>query len=271
MNNVDKQYLDLLKYVLNNGHKKDDRTGVGTLSMFGYQMRFNLQEGFPLLTTKKVFWKGVVEELLWFLRGETNVKSLQEKGVYIWDEWADKDGNLGRVYGAQWRSWYGHWPARTDYYDQIADVVKEIKGNPNSRRLIVSAWNVGEIGMMALPPCHMMFQFYVANGKLSCQLYQRSGDLFLGIPFNIGSYSLLTHMIAQVCGLEVGEFIHTIGDGHIYLNHIEQVKEQLTRESRELPQLQLDESIKDIDDFNSEHIKLLNYNPHPAIKAPIAV
>lgn len=266
-----KQYHDLLNHVLTQGIEKHDRTGTGTLSTFGYQMRFNLNAGFPLMTTKKVYWKGVVEELLWFLRGETNIKSLVEKNVHIWDAWADKDGNLGPVYGAQWRSWDN---SGVDYHssiDQIANVVSQIKSNPDSRRLIVNAWNVAKIEEMALPPCHMFFQFYVINGKLSCQLYQRSGDIFLGVPFNIASYSLLTHMIAQVCDLGVGEFIHTLGDAHIYKNHMEQVKEQLSRDERELPRLVLDPSIKNIDDFKSEHIKLEGYNPHPAIKAEVAV
>lgn len=448
MNNVDKQYLEMLQYVLDNGDEKADRTGVGTKSIFGYQTRYNLSKGFPMLTTKKVFWKGVVEELLWFLRGETNIKSLVDKGVHIWDAWADKDGELGPVYGFNWRKWGAkpdkipqktpklrtglnatylgvangagkekHILAKTwegmisrcynkndigyDLYggrgvsvddcwlefnyfaqdaekllnwenkkknprkyvldkdgigdgflysvktcqwitpkenellkntknitvkeiatgknftfnnasefcknnnfsdknfsdlwtgtknakirngfelvsvedtnkgiDQIANVIEQIKTNPNSRRLIVNAWNVGEIDKMALPPCHMSFQFYVSNNKLSCQLYQRSGDIFLGIPFNIASYSLLTHMIAQVCDLEVGSFVHTIGDAHIYLNHLDQVREQLSRTSFDLPTLELDKTIKNIDDFKSEHIKLVNYNSHPAIKAPIAV
>jgi len=268
-----KQYHELLKHVLSNGIEKHDRTGTGTLSVFGYQMRFDLNAGFPLMTTKKIYWKGVVEELLWFLRGETNIKSLVEKNVHIWDAWADKDGNLGPVYGAQWRSWMAY-DGEYDHYktiDQIANVIEQIKRNPDSRRLIVNAWNVGEIDDMALPPCHMFFQFYVVSGKLSCQLYQRSGDIFLGVPFNIASYSLLTHMIAQVCDLDVGEFIHTLGDAHIYNNHKEQVLEQLSREPRELPKLVLDSSIKNIDDFKSEHIKLEDYNPHPTIKAEVAV
>lgn len=271
-----KQYHSLLNHVLSNGVEKSDRTGTGTLSVFGYQMRFDLNEGFPLMTTKKVYWKGVVEELLWFLRGETNIKSLVENNVHIWDAWADKDGNLGPVYGKQWRSW-DTWSrsylegSGKESIDQIAEVIEQIKKNPDSRRLLVNAWNVGEIDQMALPPCHMFFQFYVANGKLSCQLYQRSGDIFLGVPFNIASYSLLTHMIAQVCGLGVGEFIHTLGDAHIYKNHMAQVKEQLSRDERELPKLILDPSITNIDDFKSEHIKLEGYNPHPAIKAEVAV
>ncbi len=262
-----KQYHDLLKHILNAGHIKNDRTGIGTLSVFGYQMRFNLQDGFPLITTKKVYWRGVVEELLWFLRGETNIKSLVENKVHIWDAWADKNGDLGPVYGKQWRS----WDAGHSYIDQIAQLIEQIKQNPDSRRLIVNAWNVAEINNMALPPCHMMFQFYVSAGKLSCQLYQRSGDAFLGVPFNIASYSLLTYMIAQVCNLEVGEFIHSFGDLHIYNNHIEQIMTQLAREPRQLPTLVLDNSIKHIDNFTSEHIKLVDYNPHPAIKAEVAV
>lgn len=267
-----KQYLELLNYTLKNGMKKDDRTGVGTTSIFGYQMRFNLQEGFPLITTKKVFWKGVVEELLWFLRGETNVRSLQNKGVHIWDAWVKTNGDLGPIYGKQWRRWESWGPYHeVEYIDQIANVVEQIKTNPDSRRLIVNAWNIGELDRMALPPCHMMFQFYVANNKLSCQLYQRSADLLLGVPFNIASYALLTHMIAQVCNLEVGEYVHTIGDGHIYSNHYEQVKEQLTRTPRQLPQLELDKSINNIDDFKSEHIKLIGYDPYPAIKAEVAI
>lgn len=263
-----KQYHDLLKHVLHNGVEKHDRTGTGTLSTFGYQMRFDLNVGFPLLTTKRVYWHGVVEELLWFLRGETNIKSLVEKNVHIWDEWADKDGELGPVYGKQWRNWDTHIGIEID---QIADVVHDIKTNPDSRRLIVNSWNVGEVDQMALPPCHMFFQFYVANGKLSCQLYQRSADIFLGVPFNIASYALLTHMIAQACNLNVGEFVHTLGDAHIYKNHMDQVHEQLSREPRTLPKLELDPLIKNIDDFRSEHIKLVDYNPYPAIKAKVAV
>lgn len=267
------QYKDLLRHIINSGIEKSDRTGTGTLSTFGYQMRFDLQKGFPLLTTKKVYWHGVVEELLWFLRGETNIKSLVEKNVHIWDAWADKDGNLGPVYGRQWRSWNADDDYGSSYkgVDQIANVIEQIKINPDSRRLIVNAWNVERVPLMALPPCHMFFQFYVNSGKLSCQLYQRSGDAFLGVPFNIASYSLLTHMIAQVCDLEVGEFVHSFGDLHIYKNHMAQVNEQLLREPRELPKLVLDLSIKNIDDFRSEHIKIEGYNPHPAIKAAVAV
>lgn len=267
-----KQYLELLNQVLEKGTEKKDRTGTGTISTFGAQMRFNLEEGFPLITTKKVYWHGVVEELLWFLRGETNIKTLVEKNVHIWDAWADKDGELGPVYGKQWRAWNTLMgQPRNHEIDQIARVIDQIKTNPDSRRLIVNAWNVGEITEMALPPCHMFFQFYVNNNKLSCQLYQRSGDMFLGVPFNIASYSLLTHMVAQVCGLDVGEFVHTLGDIHIYSNHVEQVKEQLSREPKELPKLELDKSIKNIDDFTSEHIKLVGYNSHPAIKGKVAV
>lgn len=271
-----KQYLDLLQYVKKNGVQKKDRTGTGTLSVFGYQMRFNLKEGFPLLTTKKVYWHGVVEELLWFLRGETNVKSLAEKNVHIWDAWTDKDGELGPVYGKQWRKWatrYTKYSQPEVYYDidQIANVIMQIKCNPDSRRLIVNAWNVDDIDKMALPPCHMVFQFYVANNKLSCHLYQRSGDAFLGVPFNIASYALLTHMIAQVCDLEVGDFVHSFGDLHVYNNHIEQINEQLIRTPKVLPKLELDVSIKNIDDFSSKHIKLIGYEPYSAIKAPIAV
>ena len=272
-----KQYHDLLRHILENGVEKDDRTGTGTKSVFGYQMRFNLNEGFPLVTTKKVYWHGVVEELLWFLRGETNIKSLVEKNVHIWDAWADKDGELGPVYGKQWRQWPTYleadngWVVRGFDFDQIDDVIRQLTNNPNSRRIIVNAWNVPQIKHMALPPCHMMFQFYVANNRLSCQLYQRSADTFLGVPFNIASYSLLTHMIAQVCGLGVGDFVHTFGDLHIYKNHFDQVQEQLAREPRKLPTLQLDPSIKNIDDFKSEHIKIVGYDPYPAIKAQVAV
>ncbi|MCB5935598.1 thymidylate synthase [Caldifermentibacillus hisashii] len=263
-----KQYLDLCRHVLENGVKKEDRTGTGTISTFGYQMRFNLQEGFPLLTTKKVHLKSVIHELLWFIQGNTNVKYLQENGVRIWNEWADEDGNLGPIYGHQWRSWTGA-DGRT--HDQLKEVIEQIKTNPNSRRLIISAWNVGDLDKMALPPCHTLFQFYVVDGKLSCQLYQRSGDLFLGVPFNIASYSLLTMMIAQVCDLEPGEFIHTFGDVHIYLNHIEQVKLQLTREPRKLPTMKLNPNVKNIFDFKYEDFSLENYHPHPPIKGVVSV
>lgn len=263
-----KQYQDLLKHVLENGTKKEDRTGTGTVSVFGYQMRFNLAEGFPLLTTKKLHTKSIFHELLWFLKGETNIRYLHENGVTIWDEWADKDGNLGPVYGSQWRS----WPSSDGgTVDQITQVIDQIKKNPDSRRLLVSAWNPGEIHKMALPPCHLLFQFYVADGKLSCQLYQRSADLFLGVPFNIASYALLTHMVAQVCGLQVGDFVHTFGDVHIYSNHFEQVQLQLSREPRKLPELKLNPLIKDIFEFTYNDIAVVNYDPHPAIKAPVAV
>ena len=262
------QYLDLMKHVLERGVTKDDRTGTGTLSTFGYQMRFCLSEGFPLVTTKKIHFKSVVHELLWFLKGDTNVRYLQDNGVRIWDEWANAEGELGPVYGAQWRSWRG---ANGETYDQITEVVEQIKTNPDSRRLIVSAWNVGELSEMALMPCHALFQFYVANGKLSCQLYQRSADVFLGVPFNIASYALLTQMIAQVTGLGLGNFVHTLGDAHLYSNHLEQAREQLSREPRALPRLELNPTITNLDDFTYDDIKLLNYDPHPKIRAPIAV
>lgn len=268
MNNVDKQYLDLCKHILENGVQKEDRTGTGTISVFGYQMRFDLQEGFPLLTTKKVHLKSIIFELLWFLNGDTNVKYLQENGVRIWNEWADVNGELGPIYGHQWRSWT---TADGKTIDQISNLIKEIKTNPNSRRLIVSAWNVGDLDKMALPPCHLLFQFYVADGKLSCQLYQRSGDVFLGVPFNIASYSLLTMMIAQVTGLKVGEFVHTIGDAHIYNNHIEQVKLQMTREPKKLPTMKLNPDVKNIFDFKYEDFELVDYKHHPAIKGKVSV
>jgi thymidylate synthase len=261
-------YLDLMRHVLEHGTEKRDRTGTGTLSVFGYQMRFDLSQGFPLVTTKKAHTKTIIHELLWFLRGETNIGYLKQHGVTIWDEWADAQGNLGRVYGAQWRSWKGA-DGRT--IDQIAQVVDQIKKNPDSRRLIVSAWNVGEIDQMALPPCHAFFQFYVANGKLSCQLYQRSADIFLGVPFNIASYALLTLMIAQVTGLEPGDFVHTLGDAHLYLNHLEQAQLQLTREPRPLPRMRLNSAIRSVFDFKYEDFTLEAYDPHPAIKAPVAV
>ena len=263
-----KQYLDLLREIRDNGVTKTDRTGVGTKSIFGHQMRFNLQDGFPLLTTKKVFLKGIIYELLWFLKGDTNIKFLTDHNVHIWDEWADENGDLGYVYGKQWRSWEA-----TDgrVIDQISQVVDLIKNHPNSRRILVTAWNPAEIDKMALPPCHCLFQFYVADGKLSCQLYQRSADTFLGVPFNIASYALLTMMLAQVCGLEPGEFIHTTGDTHIYLNHLEQVNEQLSREPRPLPKMIINPDVKSIFDFKYEDFKLEGYDPYPAIKAPVAV
>lgn len=262
------QYHDLLRHILKNGVRKSDRTGTGTLSCFGYQMRFNLAEGFPMLTTKKLHLKSIIHELLWFLQGDTNIKYLQENGVKIWDEWADADGNLGPVYGYQWRN----WPTPDGgHIDQIAKVVEMIKANPNSRRLIVTAWNPADVDRMALPPCHCLFQFFVADGKLSCQLYQRSADTFLGVPFNIASYALLTLMMAQVCGLEPGEFVHTFGDAHLYLNHLEQAELQLTRDPRPLPTLKIDPSIKDIFAFRFEHFELLNYDPHPHIKASVSV
>ncbi len=262
------QYHELMRHILQNGARKDDRTGTGTLSVFGYQMRFNLAEGFPLVTTKKIHLKSVVHELLWFLKGETNIEYLKENNVSIWNEWADENGELGPVYGKQWRSWTG---ANGQTIDQIQDVIQQIQTNPDSRRLIVSAWNVGELSQMALMPCHALFQFYVAEGKLSCQLYQRSADVFLGVPFNIASYALLTHMVAQVCNLQVGEFIWTGGDTHLYLNHMEQVETQLSRDLRDLPVLKLNPAISDIFAFTYEDIMVEGYQPHPAIKAPVAV
>ncbi len=263
-----KQYHELMKHVLEHGTKKTDRTGTGTLSVFGYQMRFNLKEGFPLLTTKKLHTKSIIHELLWFLKGHTNIHYLKENGVSIWDEWADENGELGPVYGYQWRS----WPA-TDgrHIDQITKVVDMIKKNPDSRRLIVSAWNVADIDQMKLPPCHAFFQFYVADNKLSCQLYQRSADIFLGVPFNIASYALLNLMVAQVCGLEPGEFVHTLGDAHLYTNHLDQAKLQLSRDLRTLPKMKINPQVKSIFDFKFEDFELLNYDPHPHIKAPVAV
>lgn len=260
-------YLDLLDHILKNGVQKQDRTGTGTISIFGHQMRFDLQKGFPLITTKKLHLKSIIYELLWFLKGETNIKYLKDNGVKIWDEWANENGDLGPIYGHQWRS----WDANNCKIDQISQVIKTLKNNPDSRRNIVSAWNVGEIDNMALPPCHILFQFYVANNKLSCQLYQRSADAFLGVPFNIASYALLTMMIAQVCNLEPGEFIHTFGDTHLYLNHIEQAKLQLSREPRELPKMIINPEVKDIFNFKYEDFKLDDYNPHPHIKADVAV
>lgn len=263
-----KVYHDLMRHVLKHGHKKEDRTGTGTLSVFGYQMRFDLAEGFPLLTTKKVHLKSIIHELLWFLQGSTNIAYLKENGVSIWDEWADEKGNLGPVYGYQWRNWPK--PDGT-HIDQITQVVNAIKKNPDSRRLIVSAWNVADVDQMKLPPCHAFFQFYVADGKLSCQLYQRSADIFLGVPFNIASYALLTMMVAQVCGLKLGDFVHTLGDAHIYLNHLDQVNEQLSRELRSLPTMRINPEVTDIFGFKFGDFTLENYDPHPAIKAPVAV
>jgi thymidylate synthase len=263
-----RQYLDLMRHILEHGHPKSDRTGTGTLSIFGAQLRFDLAQGFPLVTTKKVHLKSIIHELLWFLKGDTNIAYLRENGVSIWDEWADAEGNLGPVYGRQWRS----WPAADGrHIDQISQVASEIRRNPDSRRLIVSAWNVGELERMALAPCHTFFQFYVAEGRLSCQLYQRSADFFLGVPFNIASYALLTLMMAQVCGLRPGDFVHTFGDAHLYLNHREQAREQLSREPRPLPVMRLNPEVKDIFGFRYEDFSLEAYDPHPAIKAPVAV
>ncbi|ASD67532.1 thymidylate synthase [Pseudoalteromonas piscicida] len=276
-----KQYLELMRHVRDNGTKKEDRTGTGTVSVFGYQMRFNLQEGFPLVTTKKCHLRSIIHELLWFLQGDTNIKYLKENGVSIWDGWATDEGDLGPVYGSQWRSWTG---PNGEVIDQISDVVEQIKTNPDSRRLIVSAWNPAllpdtsyspkenaAMGKQALPPCHTLFQFYVLDGKLSCQLYQRSADIFLGVPFNIASYALLTMMIAQVCDLEVGDFVHTFGDAHLYLNHMEQVEEQLSREPFAKPQMQINPQVKDIFGFKFEDFELVNYECHPHIKAPVAI
>ncbi len=263
-----KQYLDLMQHVLDHGTKKEDRTGTGTLSVFGYQMRFNLNEGFPIITTKKLHLRSIVHELLWFLKGDTNIAYLRDNKVTIWDEWADENGNLGPVYGQQWRS----WPTIDgEMIDQISGVIQQIKSTPDSRRLIVSAWNVGEIRKMALPPCHAFFQFYVADGKLSCQLYQRSADIFLGVPFNIASYALLTLMVAQVCDLKPGEFVHTFGDAHLYLNHLEQAQLQLSREPRPLPRMELNPAVNDIFAFVYEDFMLSGYDPYPHIKAPVAV
>lgn len=263
-----KQYHDLMKHVLENGTKKEDRTGTGTISVFGYQMRFDLAKGFPVVTTKKLHLRSIIHELLWFLQGDTNIKYLKDNGVSIWDDWADENGDLGPVYGYQWRSW-----PTTDggKIDQITKLIEQIKSNPDSRRLLISAWNVAHVDHMALPPCHTMFQFYVANGKLSCQLYQRSADIFLGVPFNIASYALLTMMVAQVCDLEPGEFIHTFGDAHIYSNHLEQVNLQLSRDCRPLPQMLINPEVKDIFGFTYEDFELVNYDPHPHIKGEVAV
>ena len=263
-----KQYLDLMRHVLEDGVEKSDRTGTGTRSVFGYQMRFDLSEGFPMVTTKKLHLRSIIHELLWFLSGDTNIAYLREHKVRIWDEWADEKGDLGPVYGSQWRSWQG---ANGETIDQISEVVDAIKTNPDSRRLIVSAWNVAEVPKMALPPCHAFFQFYVAEGKLSCQLYQRSADIFLGVPFNIASYALLTHMIAQACDLKVGDFVHTLGDAHLYSNHLEQTKLQLSREPRSLPRLKVNPDVKDIFSFRFEDFEILDYDPHPHIKGVVAV
>lgn len=262
------QYLGLVRDILDNGTRKGDRTGTGTISVFGRQLRFNLQDGFPLVTTKKIHMKSIIHELLWFLQGDTNIKYLNDNGVRIWNEWADEKGELGPVYGHQWRS----WPTPDGgHIDQISQVVHQLKNNPDSRRILVSAWNVAEVNNMALPPCHTLFQFYVADGKLSCQLYQRSADVFLGVPFNIASYALLTQMMAQVCDLEPGEFIHTFGDTHLYLNHLEQARLQLSREPRPLPVMELNPAVKSIFDFSYDDFRLLGYDPHPHIKAPVAV
>ena len=263
-----KQYLDLLQHVLDHGILKEDRTGTGTHSVFGYQMRFDLQNGFPLLTTKKLHLKSIIHELLWFLKGDTNVKYLQENGVRIWNEWADENGDLGHIYGYQWRSWPDY---NGGHIDQIKEAIDTIQNNPDSRRIIVSAWNVADLPQMNLPPCHAFFQFYVANGKLSLQLYQRSADIFLGVPFNIASYALLLMMVAQVTGLEAGDFVHTLGDAHIYNNHIEQVREQLSREPRDLPKMKLNPNVKSIFDFKYEDFELTDYNPHPHIAGKVAV
>jgi len=270
-----KQYQDLLSLILENGTLKENRTGVDTLSIFGHQMRFDLRQGFPLLTTKKVHFKSVLHELLWFIKGETNIKYLKENGVRIWDEWADENGDLGPVYGQQWRSWSGFteglFEMEPKSIDQLQQAISTIRTNPGSRRIIVSAWNPSEVDKMALPPCHLMYQFYVSNGKLSCQMYQRSADVFLGVPFNIASYALLTHMVAQVCDLEVGDFVHTFGDVHVYTNHLPQVREQLERQPRSLPKLELNPLVKDIDLFTYKDIQLVGYDPYPAIKGEVAV
>jgi len=263
-----KQYHDLLEHILRHGVKKEDRTGTGTTSVFGHQMRFDLSEGFPCITTKKLHLRSIIHELLWFLKGDTNIQYLKENNVSIWDEWADENGNLGPVYGSQWRSWP---TADGRHIDQIKQVIDQLKNNPDSRRIIVSAWNVGEIEKMALPPCHAFFQFYVAEGKLSCQLYQRSADTFLGVPFNIASYALLTMMLAQVCDLTPGDFVHTLGDAHLYSNHLEQARLQLTRDFRPLPQMKINPNVKDLFEFKFEDFELINYDPHPHIKAAVAV
>ncbi len=262
------QYKELLQRILDDGHAKEDRTGTGTLSVFGHQMRFDLSQGFPLLTTKKLHLRSIIHELLWFLQGDTNIGYLKNNGVKIWDEWADENGELGPVYGHQWRSWAG---PNGEKIDQIQQVVDQIKTNPDSRRLIVSAWNVSDVPNMALPPCHLLFQFYVAGGRLSCQLYQRSADVFLGVPFNIASYSLLTMMVAQVCGLKFGDFVHTLGDAHLYNNHLEQTREQLSRELRSLPTMEINPDVQSIFDFKFDDFKLVDYDPHPHISAPVAV
>lgn len=263
-----KQYLDLMQHVLDHGTQKHDRTGTGTMSVFGYQMRFDLQKGFPLVTTKKVHLRSIIHELIWFLKGETNIRYLKDNGVSIWNEWADENGELGPVYGSQWRAW-----PKPDgsYIDQITGIINQIKTNPDSRRIIVSAWNVAEIENMALPPCHSFFQFYVADGKLSCQLYQRSADIFLGVPFNIASYALLTMMVAQVCGLQAGDFVHTLGDAHLYNNHLDQTRLQLSRDPRPLPQMKINPEVKDIFHFRFEDFTLENYDPHPHIKGVVAI
>ncbi len=263
-----KQYLDLMRHVMANGTQKHDRTGTGTISVFGYQMRFNLAEGFPMVTTKKLHLKSIIHELIWFLSGDTNIRYLKENGVKIWDEWADEDGNLGPVYGSQWRS----WPTPDGrHIDQISQIIDQIKNNPDSRRIIVSAWNVAEIENMALPPCHSFFQFYVADGKLSCQLYQRSADIFLGVPFNIASYALLTMMVAQVCDLQVGDFVHTLGDAHLYNNHLEQTELQLSRLPKPLPLMRINPEVKNIFEFKFDDFSLENYDPHPHIKGAVAI
>ncbi|SCY40524.1 thymidylate synthase [Nitrosospira sp. Nsp13] len=266
-----RQYLDLMRHVLNHGHKKSDRTGTGTLSVFGHQMRFDLSEGFPLVTTKRCHLKSIIYELLWFLQGDTNIKYLKDNGVSIWDEWADENGDLGPIYGRQWRSWPGAPSVEKQEIDQISGVIEQIRNTPDSRRMVVSSWNVSELNKMKLSPCHALFQFYVAEGKLSCQLYQRSADIFLGVPFNIASYALLTLMVAQICNLKPGDFVHTLGDAHLYLNHLTQAQEQLSREPRKLPVMNLNPAIDSIFEFRYEDFILEGYDPYPAIKAPVAV